>query len=179
MVEHYARDEPPFGIQPTEASIHEHFNKIIYCLNKRREEVITEFREKMEVRRTITITNLNTLQQLIDSKADLQSHMKDNILHSIREKIAEDIDTKMKQLQMAEKETEVVFECDALQLEQNISVFGKLIDRDISTPYYPALLQPSVSVGKGGTSQGELNWPRGVAIDEKSESDIRSGRRII
>ena len=171
MAERYAaRDEAPLVIHPTEASIHEHFNKIIYRLNQRREEVIAEFRERLEERRAATTTRLNTVQQLIDSKADLQIRMKENLLHSMREKMLEDIDTRMTQLQVVEKETEVVFECDTRQLEQTISVLGQLIEREIiSTPDYPALLQTSVYVGKNGTADGELDYPRGVAVDEKSK----------
>ena len=171
MAERYAaRDEAPLVIHPTEASIHEYFNKIIYRLNQRREEVIAEFKERLEERRAKTTTRLNTVQQLIDSKADLQIRMKENLLHSMREKMLEDIDTRITQLQVVEKETEVVFEYDTRQLEQTISVLGQLIEREIiSTPDYPALLQPSVSVGKRGTTEGELYNPKGVAVDEKSK----------
>ena len=170
MAERYARDEAPLVIHPTEVSIHEHFNNIVYRVNQRREEMIAAFRDRMEERRAATTTRLNTIQQLIDSKADLQSRMKENLLHSMREKMLEDIDTRMAQLQVVEKETEVVFECDTRQLEQTISVLGQLIQRKIvSTPDYPALLQPSVSVGKQGRAKGELDSPRGVAFDEKSK----------
>ena len=170
MAERHARDEAPLVIHPTKASIHEHFNNIVYRVNQRREEMIAAFRDRMEERRAATTTRLNTIQQLIDSKADLQSRMKENLLHSMREKIIEDIDTRMTQLQVVEKETEVVFECDTRQLEQTISVLGQLIQRKIfSTPDYPALLQPSISVGKRGIAKGELYSPRGVAFDEKSK----------
>ena len=170
MAERYARDEATLVTHPTEASIHEHFNNIVQRVNQRREEMIAAFRDRMGDRRAATTTRLNTIQQLIDSKADLQSRMKENLLHSIREKMLEDIDTKMAQLQVVENETEVVFECDTRQLEQTISVLGQLIQREIiSTPYYPALLQSSVSVGKEGTAKGELYRPRGVAFDEKSK----------
>ena len=170
MAERYARDEAPLVIHPTEASIHERFNNIIYRLNQRREEMITKFRERMEEKRAATTTRVNTLQQLTDSKADLQTHMKENVLHSMREKMVEDIDNRMKQLQLIAKETEVVFECDTRQLEQTISVLGQLIEREIiSIPDYPALLQPSVSVGKRETAEGELHFPFGVAFDEKSK----------
>ena len=82
----------------------------------------------------------------------------------------EDIDNRMKQLQLLEKETEVVFVCDTRQLEQSISVLGQLIERDIiSTPDYPTLLQPSISVGKRGIAEGELLFPNGVAFEEKSK----------
>ena len=169
MAEQFARDEAPLVIHPTEVSIHEHFNNIIYLLNQRREEMIREFREKMEEKRAAVTTRDKTLQQLTDYTLYLESRMKENLLHSLREKMTEDIDTKMKQLQVIEKETEVVFECDTRQLEQTISVLGQLIERDISIPDYPAVLQPSVSVGKKGTAEGELVWPRGVAVDEKSK----------
>ena len=170
MAERYAaRDEAPLVIHPTEASIHEYFNKIIYRLNQRREEVIAEFRERLEERRAATTTRLNTVQQLIDTKTEVQTRMKENLLHSLQEKMLEDIGTRMTQLQVVEKENEVVFECDTRQLEQTISVLGQLIERDISTPDYPALLQPSVSVGKKGRAEGELYFPIGIAVDEKSK----------
>ena len=169
MAEQFARDEAPLVIHSTEASIHEHFDNIIYRLNQRREEMIRDFRERMEAKRTAAATRDNTLQQLIESKADLQSRMKENLLHSMREKIIEDIDKEMKQLQVVEKVTELVFECDTRQLEQTISVLGQLIERDISIPDYPAILQPSVSVGKRGRAEGELCSPRGVAVHEKSK----------
>ena len=124
----------------------------------------------MEERRAAVTTRQNMLQQLIDSKAEIQGHMKENPLHSMRERMTEEIDTKMRDLQVTQKETEVMFECDTTQLEQTISVLGQLVEREIvSTPYYPALQQPSISVVKQGTAGGELSWPRGVAFDEKSQ----------
>ena len=125
MAEGYARDQSPLAIHPTKASIHECFNSIIYSLNQRREEMITKFRKRTGDKRAATTTRLKTIHQLIDSKADLQSRMKENLIHSMREKILEDIDTKMAQLQVVEKNTEVVFECDTRQLEQTISVLGQ------------------------------------------------------
>ena len=170
MAERYAaRDEAPLVIHPTEVSIHEHFNRIIYRLNQRKEEMITEFRERLEERRAAATTRFNMLQQLIDSKAELQRHMKENPLHSMRERMTVEIDRKIRDLQVIERETEVVFECDTTQLEETISVWGQLIERDISTPDYPALQQPSISVVKIGLAEGELDWPRGVAFDEKSQ----------
>ena len=124
----------------------------------------------MGERRAAVTTLQNMLQQLIDSKAEIQGRMKENPLHSMRERMTEEIDTKMRDLQVVQKETEVVFECDTTQLEQTISVLGQLVEREIvSTPDYSALQQPSISVVKVGTAEGELSWPRGVAFDEKSQ----------
>ena len=35
-------------------------------------------------------------------------------------------------------------------------------------PDYAAFLQPSVAVGKKGSAPGELDWPRGIAIEQAS-----------
>ena len=86
----------------------------------------------------------------------------------MRERMTEEIDRKIRDLQVVEKETEVVFECDTTQLEQTISVWGQLIEREI-TPDYPALQQPSISVGREGTAEGELFIPKGVVFDENSQ----------
>ena len=170
MAERYTKEDAPLVIHPTETSINEHFNKLIDRLNQRREEMIHQFRERMGERRAAVTTRQNMLQQLNDSKAEIQGHMKENPLHSMRERITEEIDKKMRDLQVTQKETEVVFECDTTQLEQTISVLGQLVEREIvSTPDYPALQQPSVSVAKKGTAEGELYLPRGVAFDEKSQ----------
>ena len=124
----------------------------------------------MGERRAAVTTRQNMLQQLNDSKAEIQGHIKENPLHSMRERMTEEIDKKMRDLQMAQKETEVVFECDTTQLEQTISVLGQLVERKIvSTPDYPALQQPSVSVVKKGTDEGDLYFPSGVAFDENSQ----------
>ena len=132
MAERYTREEAPLVIHPTEASINEHFDNIIYRLNQRREEMIYQFRERMGE--------------------------------------TEEIDTKMRDLQVAQMETEVVFECDTTQLEQTISVLGQLVEGEIvSIPDYPALQQPSVSVVKKGTAEEELSTPNKVAFDEKSQ----------
>ena len=154
MAERYAaRDKAPLVSHSTEASIHEHFNRIIYRLNQRREELLTEFRERMEEKRVTTASRA----QSIDYATNPEGCKEENPIHSKRDNLREE-------------ETEVVFECDTLQLENTISVLGQLIVREIiSTPDYPALLQPSVSVGKQGRAKGELYSPRGVAVDEKSK----------
>ena len=92
------------------------------------------------------------------------------MLHSIREEMLEKIDAKLRLLRVVKRETEVVLDCNTRQLEQNISVLGELFEKEvISTPNYPALLQPSISVGVKGYAEGEFDWPRGVTFSEKSK----------
>ena len=162
--------EVPLPMDPIEARIHEKFNQLIVCLNRRREQLISEHRGRQEERRAATTSRIQTLQKLNDSTANLQTQMKDNLLHSMLERIVDKIETRMRQLEVVEREVEVLFECDTQQLEETISVLGQLVEREIvPIPNYSALLQPQISVGKRGTSLGELDGPNGIAFDELTQ----------
>ncbi|KAI6646136.1 6-bladed beta-propeller [Oopsacas minuta] len=170
MAERYPEIEAPIVMDPTEARINQLFDQLVLCLNTRRVELIREFREKREGRRATTSGREQTIRQLQESKANLQSQIEENILHSMRERMIEEMDDKMRELQVTVRETEVLFQYDAQQIEKNISVLGQLIERDIiQTPNYSALQQPSISVGKEGTDEGELKYAFGVVFDENTQ----------
>ena len=166
MAERYP--EVLLPMDPIEARINEKFNQLIDCLNHRRVQLIAEYREWRDEKRAETTSRIQTLQQLTDSKTHLQTEMKENVLHSMREKMVEDIEIKIRQLEVVEREVELMFECDTRQLEETISVLGQLVEREIfPIPNYPALLEPRISVGKIGRGQGELVYPQGIVFDEK------------
>ena len=168
MAERYP--EVPLPMDPIEARINEKFNQLIDCLNQRRVQLIAEHRERQEEKRAETTSRIQTLQQLTDTKTHLQTEMKENVLRSMQEKMVEDIETKIKQLEVVEREVELMFECDTRQLEETISVLGQLVEREIfPIPNYPALLEPRISVGKHGIGQGKLYYPEGIAFDERTQ----------
>ena len=170
MAERYPEVPLPLPIDPIEARINEKFNQLIDCLNRRRVQLIAEYREKQAEKRAETTGRIQTLRQLTDTITHLQTQMKENVLHSMRDRIVEDIETKMRQLEVVEREVELTFECDTRQLEETISVLGQLVEREIlPIPNYPALLEPRISAGKQGTGQGELSWPNGIAFDERTQ----------
>ena len=161
MAERYP--EVPLPMDPIEARIHEKFNQLIVCLNRRREQLISEHRGRQEERRVATTSRIQTIQQLTDTRGHIQTEMKENLLHSMQKKMVEEIETRMRQIKVVEREVEVLFECDTQQLEKTISVLGQVVERDPPIPNYPTLLQPRMSVGKKGT---ELECPMGIAFDE-------------
>ena len=165
MAERYP--EVPLLIDPIEARINKKFNQLIVCLNRRREQLIAEHRERQEEKRAETISRIQTLQQLTDTRTHLQTEMKEKVLHSMRARMLEEIETKMRQLEVVEREVDLTFECDTRQLEETISVLGQL--RDVSIPNYPALLEPRISVGKEGAGQGALGRPNGIVFDENTQ----------
>ena len=169
MAERYPEVPLPLPIDPIEARIDEKFNQLIDCLNHRRVELIAEHRERQAEKRAETAGRIQTLRQLTDTRTHLQTEMNENVLHSMRDKIVEDIETKMRQLEIVEREVELTFECDTRHLEETISVLGQLVERDVSIPNYLALLEPRISVGNRGIGQGELCWPQGITFDERTQ----------
>ena len=155
-------------IDPIETHIHQKFDQLIICLNRRREQLIAEHRERQEEKRAEATNRIQTLQELTDMRIHLQTELKANVLQSIRERTLEDIETKMRQLEVVEKEVELMFECDIQPLEETICMLGQLVEREnLPIPDYPALIRPRISVGKQGVGMGELYWPHGIAFDEK------------
>ena len=155
-------------IDPIETHIHQKFDQLIICLNRRREQLIAEHRERQEEKRAEATNRIQTLQELTDMRIHLQTELKANVLQSIRERTLEDIETKMRQLEVVEKEVELMFECDIQPLEETICILGQLVEREnLPIPDYPALIRPRISVGKRGVGMGELYWPHGIAFDEK------------
>ncbi|KAI6660262.1 RING finger protein nhl-1 [Oopsacas minuta] len=155
--------EAPLVIDPTEASINNTFDRLVLCLNDRRVQLINEFRLKQKDKQAAETVRIKSLEELSNAKANLQAQMKQDLLHSMRENIMKDIVTKIKQLDVKVKETEVRFDCKTQELEESISVLGQLVEREIiSTPNYPALLQPSISVGEKFNAVG-------IAYDETSQ----------
>ncbi|KAI6650767.1 hypothetical protein LOD99_7818 [Oopsacas minuta] len=104
MAERYPEIEAPIVMDQTEVRINQLFDQLVLSLNRRRVELIREFREKQEAQ---------------ESKANLQSQMKENLLHSMRERMIEEMDDKMRELQATVRETEVLFRYDAQQTKQS------------------------------------------------------------
>ena len=168
MAERYPEVPLPLPMDPIEARIQEKFNHLIDCLSSRREQLITEYRERQEERRAEKTSCIRTLQKLNEMRTHLQTELKENMLHSMREGMLREIETRMRQLEV-EREVELMFQCDTRQMEETISVLGQLVESDVSIPNYPALMEPQISVGKGGRGLGELYGPHGIAFDERSQ----------
>ena len=154
----------PLPMDPIETLIHEKFDQLIVCLNRRREQLIAEHRERQEDKHAAITGRIRTLQQLRDSKTDLQTRMKDNLLHSTRVRVLEEIDTMMRQLEVVARDMEVAFECDTLQLEETISALGQLVEIE-PIPNYPA----RISFWKLRRDLTNYDCPNGIAFDERTQ----------
>ncbi|KAI6650657.1 hypothetical protein LOD99_7707 [Oopsacas minuta] len=74
--ERFPEFEVPLIMKQTEASINEKFSYLIFCINKRRVELIAEFKQRQERRQLAEIMRTEKVEELIESKAQLQSQPK-------------------------------------------------------------------------------------------------------
>ena len=86
----------------------------------------------------------------------------------MRERLLEEIDTKIRQLEVVAREVEVAFECDTLRLEEIISALGQLVEIE-PIPNYPAMIQPRISSGKLRRDLKHFDCPNGIAFDERTQ----------
>ena len=153
-------------MDPVEVAINSRFDELVHTVNRRRVELLLEHRERRDEMRARETGLIRTKQQLLQAKEQLHDKMEENTLHSLREKMTEDIETKLRDLEVTDRPMELSFQCETREVEETISQLGRLIQKQIlSTPNYP---QPRISVCEEGKGPGQLNWPRGIAYDETS-----------
>ena len=155
-------------VDPVEVAINSRFNELVQTVNRRRVELLLEYRERRDEMRARETGLIKTRQQLLQIKEQLEK-MAENMLHSLSEKIKEEIDTKLRDLEVTDGPMELLFQCETREVEETISQLGQLIQEQIhSTPNCPALSPPRISVCEEGTGPGQLCRPFGVAYDETS-----------
>ena len=160
----------PNTFDSTEVRINEMFNRLIECLTRRRIELLTMLKQTWEKKRNTTKSRSAKLQQLINMKADIEKQKLEESLRYIQTNMLEEVNTNIRNSQLEEsRDTQIVFEYSTKQLEDAVSVLGEFVEKDVTVPNYRTLVQPSISVGKEGTAEGELKWPGGLAFDEKSQ----------
>ena len=156
-------------MDPVEVAINSHFDWLVYTVNRRRVELLLEYRERRDEMRARKTGLIRTKQQLLQTKEQLHDKMAENMLHSLKEKMTEDIETKLRDLEVTDRPMELSFQCETREVGETISQLGQLIQKQIlSTPNYPALSQPRISVCVEGTGPGQLHLPSGIAYDETS-----------
>ena len=161
-----ASNIPMPNIDPIEAQINETFDRLVSCLNERRMELITKYREfparpadraKME-------------RELLKMKADTEQNIQMNLLRETQSKILAELEQKLKEVRAPLPNTLVKFQSDTARLEREIAGVGELIEEEV--PVVPRYDRMScvVAVGKEGKAPGELSDPHGVAVDENTGS---------
>ena len=168
MAERYP--EELIASDPIETSINQCCDHLVECIDRRRMELLTEYRDKREQRLSEEDSRLRTRRQLASTQSQMQEEMNENILHSIRARMGIEIDKKMRELELTVQNVELLFEYETRQMEESISRLGQLVEREVvPIPNYANLKQPRISVCEKGYESGKLNWVNGIAYEENSQ----------
>ena len=158
---------PPPAAYTVETHINRTIDGLIALLNLRRAQLLTQLREACEEKRAAAVAQQEMQTQLTAARTALQTHLKENPLQSMQERMVSKLEQKQRELRMnIPVETEFQCHCDTRDLEAIISRLGEIIQVPVGTPNYGTFLMPTSVTGKQGTAPGELNYPYGVAINE-------------
>ena len=83
-----------------ESRINQCCDHLVVCINRRRIELLTEYREKKEQRRAEETARLRKRQQLATTQTQVQEEMNENVLHSMRERMVGEIEERMRELDL-------------------------------------------------------------------------------
>ena len=159
-----ATNVPLPNVDPIEAQIHETFDRLVSCLNERRNELVTKYRE-IQAR---PADRVRMEQELLKSKADTEQNIRMNLLRETQLKILAELEQKLEEVRAPLFDTCAKFLSDTIRLEKEIAGVGEIIEEEVSVvPRYDRM-SCIVAVGKKGKAPGELNNPCGVAIDENT-----------
>ena len=158
---------PPPAADTVERHINRSIDGLIALLNLRRAQLLTQLRDAREEKRAAAVAQQEMQTQLTAARTALQTHLKENPLQSMQERMVSELEQKQRELRMnIPVETEFQCQCDTRDLEASISRLGEIIQVPVGTPNYGTFQIPTVATGKRGSAPGEFNCPCGVAINE-------------
>ena len=158
---------PPPAADTVETHINRSIDGLIALLNLRRAQLLTQLRDAREEKRAAAVARQEMQTQLTAARTSLQTHLKENPLLSMQERMVSELEQKQRELRMNfPAETEFQYQCDTRDLEASISLLGEIVQVPVGIPNYGTFQIPTSVTGKKGRAPGELNYPFGVAIKE-------------
>ena len=158
---------PPPAADTVETHINRSIEGLITLLNLRRAQLLTQLRDAREEKRAAAVARQEMQTQLTAARTALQTHLKENPLQSMQERMVSELEQKQRELRMnIPVETEFQCQCDTRDLEASISRLGEIKQVPVGIPNYCTFLIPTSVTGIKGRAPGELHYPHGVAINE-------------
>ena len=159
-----ATNVPMPNVDPIVVQINETFDRLVSCLNERRNELVTKYRE-IQAR---PADRARMERELLKMKADTEQNIRMNLLRETQLEILAKLEQKLEEVRAPQPDTRVKFLSDTIRLEREITRVGEIIEEEASVVHSYDRMRCVVAVGKEGGAPGELSIPLGVAIDENT-----------
>ena len=148
-----ATNVPMSNVDSIEAEIHETFDRLVSCLNERRNELVTIYRE-IQARPAD-----QARMELLALKAETEQHIRMNLLRETQLEILAKLEQKLEEVRAPLPDTRVKFLSDTIRLEREIAGVGEIIEEEVPVvPRYDRM-RCVAAIGKKGrvyTSQKGL-----------------------
>ena len=165
-------------VDPVETRIHHHFDQMVFCLNQRREAILTAYRDLKQEIAARPLARVRKEAELIGLRADTENRLQMNDLRETQEQMLAVIDLKLAEVRAPQPDTRIVFQSHSVPLEQLIAELGEVLEEEVPlVPNYHTM-RPVVAVGKFGRSPGELYYPSAVTIDSNNRIFVAEGNGI-
>ena len=159
-----ATNIPMPNVDPIEAQIHETFDQLVSCLNERRNELVTRYRE-IQAR---PADRARMERELLDLKAETEQRIRMNLLRETQLEILAKLEQKLEVVRAPLPDKRVKFLSDTIHLEREIAGVGEIIEEEASVVPRYDLMRCVVAVGEKEGVPRQIYDPRGVAIDENT-----------
>ncbi|KAI6650527.1 hypothetical protein LOD99_7578 [Oopsacas minuta] len=114
----------PQFVNSIETQINNAIDGLIELLNVRRADLMEQVNNILEEKRTAEIARQQMIIQLTNAQTSLQSHLKENPLKFMQERIVREMEDKMRDLRM-NIETQLRLQCDTREIETIICRMGE------------------------------------------------------
>ena len=152
----------PEKVDPLEMELNRVFDQVIDLLNGRRKELINNIHVMRMSKRSRDTEYTEMVEEIKTTKRQIETGLKQNPLKKIQQEMVKKLEEKLDELHLTVKKTHIHFKVDTHELELCIAKVGEIIESD-SIDY--SAFKPVMAVGVKGKAAGELNEPRGVAIN--------------
>ena len=147
---------------PLELELNRVFDQLIEQLNGRRKELLNEIHVMRMSKQSRDIEYVQMVEEIKKTKQQIETGLKQNPLKTIQQEMSQKLEEKLDELHLTVKKTQIHFKVDTSSLEQCIAKVGEIFESD-SIDYTE--FKPVVAVGEKGKAPGEINEPRGIAIN--------------
>ena len=146
------------------------FVELIDCLKARESKLLRELDNILAsyLSYRSEIEKFNEKKTALErTKSILQNEISNSPIKSIHENIISQLNTELKSIETPIEPKMVSFECDNNKMFAELNNLGKLVEK-VSGIDYKSKKQPLVSVCERGEGMEQLDWPRGVTVDNKT-----------
>ena len=146
------------------------FIELIDCLKARESKLLRELDNIL----ASYLSYRNELEKFNEKKTALertkfmhQNELLSSPIKSIHENIISQLTTELKSIETPIEPKMACFECDSNKMLAELNNLGKLVKK-VSGIDYKSRKQPLVSVCEKGEGKEQLNWPRGVTVENET-----------